>query len=80
LTAIGALKNRKNGFRPLGHRSVELHFSFCFQQRSMGGWGLWLRDAGRGLARVARLSPESREIADIADIADNGKAKTETNF
>jgi hypothetical protein len=28
-------------------RAVELGLSFCFQQSAMGGWGLWLRDAGR---------------------------------
>src|SRR5579864_3064851 len=32
LHRIEALRNGENGFRPLGHRSVELHFSFCFQQ------------------------------------------------
>jgi hypothetical protein len=37
LGPIGRLKNRKRGFRPLGHRSVELHFGLCFQQRPMGG-------------------------------------------
>jgi hypothetical protein len=31
LTAIEALGNGKNGVRPVGHRSVELGFDFCFQ-------------------------------------------------
>src|ERR1041385_8047168 len=35
LTAIEALKNGKNRFRPLGHRSVELRFDLCFQQMLM---------------------------------------------
>jgi hypothetical protein len=37
LTAIEALKNGKNGVRPVGHRSVELGFDLCFQQSSRGG-------------------------------------------
>jgi hypothetical protein len=48
LTSIGRPKNTKKGFRPLGHRSVELGFDLCFQQNVYGGWGQWLRDAGRG--------------------------------
>jgi len=39
LIAIGSLKNVKKGLRPVGHRSVELHFGFCFQQNAYGGWG-----------------------------------------
>jgi hypothetical protein len=39
LTAIEALKNGKKGFRPLGHRSVELGFDLCFQQNAYRGWG-----------------------------------------
>jgi hypothetical protein len=35
--------------RPLGHRSVELHFDVCLQQNVYAGWGGWLKDAGRGL-------------------------------
>jgi hypothetical protein len=31
LGPIGRLKNGENRLRPVGHRSVELGFGFCFQ-------------------------------------------------
>jgi hypothetical protein len=62
LTAVGALRNKKKGLRPFGHRSVELGFGLCFQQSVYGGWDRGYKDAGRGLQE----SPESRVIADIA--------------
>jgi len=65
-TPIRRAKTTEKGLRPFGDRSVELHFSFCFQQNVMGGGGRGLKDTGRGLARKARLSPESRVIAVIA--------------
>jgi hypothetical protein len=49
LGRVGRLKNTKKELRPVGDRSVEWHFGFCFQQNVYGGVGLWLRDAGRGL-------------------------------
>jgi len=51
MTPIRLVKTSEKGLRPLGHRSVELHFSFCFQQNVLGGWGRGLKDTGRGLAR-----------------------------
>jgi len=39
MTPIRLAKTTEKGLRPLGHRSVELHFGFCFQQSAMGGWG-----------------------------------------
>jgi hypothetical protein len=62
MTPIRRAKTTEKGFRPFGHRSVELHFGFCFQQNAYGGWGRGLKDTGRGLQE----SPESRVIADIA--------------
>jgi len=38
MTAIRQDKTSEKGLRPLGHRSVELHFGFCFQQNAYGGW------------------------------------------
>jgi hypothetical protein len=43
----------KKRLRPVGHRSVEVGFDLCFQQK-------WVR--GVGWARKALLSPESRVI------------------
>jgi len=65
----------KKGFDRPVDRSVELGLGLCYQQSVYGGWGHWLRDAGRGLWRAARLSPEARVIADIAVI---GKPKPTT--
>jgi len=31
-------KTGEKRLRPLGHRSVEWHFDFCFQQNAYGGW------------------------------------------
>jgi hypothetical protein len=49
----------KNGFDRPVDRSVELHLSLCLQQNGYPRVGGGLRDAGRGLAREARLSPTS---------------------
>jgi hypothetical protein len=38
LSAVGGLKNEERRLRPLGHRSVELHFGVCLQQNAYGGW------------------------------------------
>jgi len=62
MTAIRLAKTTEKGLRPFGDRSVELHFTFCFQQNAMGGGGRGLKDTGRG----PQESPESRVIADIA--------------
>src|SRR5215472_11845929 len=60
LSLIEALKNGKKALRPVGHRSVELGFGFCFQQNAYGGVGLWLRDAGRGPWRAKRAYRRNR--------------------
>jgi len=62
LGQIGPLKNTKKGFDRSVDRSVELGLGFCYQQSVYGGWGHWVRDAGRG----TQISPESRVIAVIA--------------
>jgi hypothetical protein len=49
MTPIRLAKTSEKGLRPLGHRSVELHFSFCFQQKAYPRVGRGLKDAGRGL-------------------------------
>jgi hypothetical protein len=36
---IRLAKTTEKGPQPFGDRSVELHFSFCFQQSAYGGWG-----------------------------------------
>jgi hypothetical protein len=70
LSAVGGLKNEEKRLRPLGHRSVELHFGLCLQQKRLWGVGVWLKDAGRRLQK----SPKSRGIAVIArDPAQLGK-------
>ncbi|HTL17269.1 MAG TPA: hypothetical protein VL793_08530, partial [Patescibacteria group bacterium] len=56
------MKNEEKRLRPLGHRSVELHFGLCLQQKRLWGVGVWLKDAGRRLQK----SPKSRGIAVIA--------------
>jgi len=38
ITAIRLVKTTEKGLRPLGHRSVELHFDFCLKQNAYGGW------------------------------------------
>jgi hypothetical protein len=38
MTPIWLAKMTEKGLRPLGDRSVELHFGFCFQQNTYGGW------------------------------------------
>jgi hypothetical protein len=38
LRLIVTLKNGEKEHRPLGDRSVELHFSFCYEQNAYGGW------------------------------------------
>jgi hypothetical protein len=38
LSRIRPLKKDEKRFRPVGHRSVEMGFDFCFQQTLMGGW------------------------------------------
>jgi hypothetical protein len=50
----------------------EFRFGFCFQQNVYGGWGRWLKDAGRGLARE---SAPIAVIAVIANIARDRKSK-----
>jgi hypothetical protein len=65
LTAIGTLENVKKSFDRPVDRSVELGVGFCFQQRCYAGVGSWLKDAGRGLAREARLSSRWSVIAGI---------------
>jgi len=65
-------KTEKRGHRPFGHRSVELHFSFCFQQKPLWGVGGWLRDTGRGPQEIAK-------IAKIAKHCRNWKANLATD-
>src|SRR5690349_8032215 len=50
----------KKELRPVGHRSVELHFDFCFQQNAHGGWVRGLRYIGRGLWRAKRAYRRER--------------------
>jgi hypothetical protein len=40
LIAIQGRKNAKEGFRPVGHRSVELQLAFCLQQNLDKGGGV----------------------------------------
>jgi hypothetical protein len=42
----------KNGFDRPVDRSAELGLGLCFQQNLYGGWGRWLKDAGRRLPKV----------------------------
>jgi hypothetical protein len=65
---IGPMKSREKGLRPLGHRSVEMHFDVCLQQKRLCRVGVWLKDAGRGL--------QNRRDRVIADIHVIGKSKT----
>jgi hypothetical protein len=44
------------GLRPRGHRSVELHFDVCLQQNVYAGWGIWLKNVGRGLQKIAGIA------------------------
>jgi len=62
MTPIRQRKTSEKELRPLGHRSVELGFDFCFQQNVYGGWGRGLKDTGRGL-QASPWSPESHVIA-----------------
>ena len=48
MTPIRQGKRTEKRLRLVGHRSVELHFDFCFQQNAYGGWGRGLKDTGRG--------------------------------
>jgi len=77
LGRIGPLKNTKKGFDRSVDRPVELHFGVCFQQRSIGGWGLWLRTQAEGCGDRARLSPWSPKSHVIAVI---GKPRTLTTM
>jgi hypothetical protein len=38
MTPIRLAKTTEKELRPLGDRSVELHFDVCFQQNAYGGW------------------------------------------
>jgi hypothetical protein len=38
MTRMALAKTMEKELRPFGHRSVELHFTFCFQQNAYGGW------------------------------------------
>jgi hypothetical protein len=65
LSQIGPLKNRKNGFQPFGHRSVELHFDFCFQQNAYAGVGCWLQAAGRGPQKDCKNCQDCQTSSEI---------------
>jgi hypothetical protein len=56
---IERVKYGKKWLRPFGHRSVELHFAFCLQQKCYRGWGL----------AEGRRQRVVRQIAKIAGIA-----------
>jgi hypothetical protein len=55
MTRIGLVKMKEKRLRPSGDRSVELHLSFCFQQRSYPRVGRWLKDAGRRLQSIGDI-------------------------
>jgi hypothetical protein len=59
---------------------------FCLQQKlKNGGWGLWLKDAGRGLQKIGRSGDrrdrenQHKEIAGSAVIADIARDRKSPN-
>jgi hypothetical protein len=72
MTSIRLAKTIEKELRPLGDRSVELHFDFCFQQNAYGGWGPWLRVIGRGPQEIAMIAM----IAKIAGIEKQSSTTT----
>ena len=68
LNWIEVLKNGKRGFDRSVDRSVELGFGFCFQQSGYGGWGPWLRNAGRGLRNRRNRRNRTRSGSKISPL------------
>ena len=64
LGPVGAAEKREKGLRQLCRKDCRIGVGPLLSIKVLGGWGLWLRDTGRGLQnrRNRTSSPTSREI------------------
>jgi hypothetical protein len=67
-------EKHKKRLRPLGRQYCRIGVGLLLSTKRPGGWGIWLKDAGRGL-RAEHAIAEIAVIADIADIARDRKTK-----